>query len=385
MSTIILRAITHLFTVGYIPSPVWAHLLPHEGAIPTTEDDAGVALLKLGTACIEATTYSGLRNELAPVQQMQPYVQLSANGCDEVKRPGNVTGGGFDTRIDDIQVTELTDPNDGSLQMRELQKFAKACLALVSDIFWCTLLGTPIGRRVYRYAWIMYHSRWWYGPRQWQFWRRQAWAAPRREPQRMDVVLSPAWSSAINIRPEVPELKVEPASEWTYDQVLRGEVDLPDDEDEWEDGSSIGSVSDAGSTGNEDDSPLLYRDLVVRPEDDSTLQPILLAHMTSGGTLTRRRYAALRNDQGQGDTFTELALSRRAELAPRQHDEWDEERRRACVVCMTQPRDIIVWPCRCLLMCNDCRESLAARLASKDHACPNCRTKVDGYSRIYIP
>jgi hypothetical protein len=36
-------------------------------------------------------------------------------------------------------------------------------------------------------------------------------------------------------------------------------------------------------------------------------------------------------------------------------------------------------------MCDECRDGLADRLGPGEHTCPSCRTKVDGYSRIYVP
>lgn len=59
--------------------------------------------------------------------------------------------------------------------------------------------------------------------------------------------------------------------------------------------------------------------------------------------------------------------------------------RSQCVICMGSARDIICWPCRCLAMCDQCRESLATRSSSAKHHCPCCRQPVEGYSRIYIP
>lgn len=397
--TVVLRAFTHLFTLGYIPSPVWINLLPHEGAVPSAEDDVGVALLKLGTACIEATSYSGLRNELAPIPEPQPFVRLSGAGCDDVGRPKQSNG--FGGRIDDIQVAELTDPHSESPYYRELRKFYKALGSLTKDTFMMVLLSTPVGRKIYTSAWRAWYARWWYGPRHWKFWRRAAWRGPRRrryipEPPSLANWPTSGWSSAVRVRPEiVPEVvEAEPQDEpqYTFDQVLRGEVVIEDDEDEagdWvdeaSDESDTSDMEDDGQPQPEDDHQVaLYQDLVQ--EDGAALQPILLAHLTSGAPLTRRRYNALSKRQPSTDPFAAVAASRRAEVTKVSGgDEWDEERRRACVVCMTQHRDVILWPCRCLLMCNDCRDSLAARLSAKDHVCPNCRTKVEGYSRIYVP
>ncbi|CDK28693.1 unnamed protein product [Kuraishia capsulata CBS 1993] len=53
-----------------------------------------------------------------------------------------------------------------------------------------------------------------------------------------------------------------------------------------------------------------------------------------------------------------------------------------CVVCQTNPRQIILWPCKCLAVCDVCRVSLAMRAFDE---CVCCRRKVQGYSKIYVP
>lgn len=392
--TITVRALTLLFTVGHIPSPLWSNLLPHAGAIPSTEDDFGVALLKLGVACVAATQYSGLRNELASVQEAQPYVQLSVDRGEAFEGQGS----GLTHRIDDIRATQLKDPHKDDPLMHHVGLFGKACAGLARGVFWQVVLATKTGRATYRQIWRLYQGRWWYGPRLWRVWRREAWAAPPRNVQSEPPMLQ-VWaiaSAASNV--DNNEIEVDSDVEnYTYDQVLRGEVVLEDDEEDW--ASDDEAASTAAPSDDEDDTTTLYRDLARSPEPEEDIQPILLAHLTSSNSspLTRRRYAAMLTSppatpqRGSSSAITtalsplhDLSLERRS-AAGEQRDEWDEERRRSCVVCMTSVRDVILWPCRCLLMCNDCRESLAARLRAKDHNCPNCRTKVDGYSRIYVP
>lgn len=53
-----------------------------------------------------------------------------------------------------------------------------------------------------------------------------------------------------------------------------------------------------------------------------------------------------------------------------------------CVVCQSTPRTVLVWPCGCLSMCDDCRVGLAARNYTK---CICCRTDILAYSRLYVP
>ncbi|CCH59749.1 hypothetical protein TBLA_0B09320 [Henningerozyma blattae CBS 6284] len=59
--------------------------------------------------------------------------------------------------------------------------------------------------------------------------------------------------------------------------------------------------------------------------------------------------------------------------------DWDIET--CCVVCKMNKRNIILWPCKCLALCEDCRISLGLRRFDK---CVCCRSKVNGYSKIHI-
>ncbi|PIA15817.1 hypothetical protein COEREDRAFT_93026 [Coemansia reversa NRRL 1564] len=58
----------------------------------------------------------------------------------------------------------------------------------------------------------------------------------------------------------------------------------------------------------------------------------------------------------------------------------DSDTRSMCVVCWTNSRSVMLRPCRCLCLCNDCRAALVVR--NFDH-CPCCRRPVAGYSRVY--
>jgi hypothetical protein len=60
----------------------------------------------------------------------------------------------------------------------------------------------------------------------------------------------------------------------------------------------------------------------------------------------------------------------------------EEEASMPCVVCQTSVRTIIVWPCRCLSLCDDCRVSLAMNNFDK---CVCCRRDVMSFSRIFVP
>jgi hypothetical protein len=106
--------------------------------------------------------------------------------------------------------------------------------------------------------------------------------------------------------------------------------------------------------------------------------PFLIAHLQSSQHqyLTRTHYVP---------PLSEFAISRRKSKDACRGMEMEDEARRNCVICMSEPRVIICWPCRCLSLCDECRGSLAARSSGSKHLCPCCRSNVEGYSRIFIP
>ncbi|OHF01418.1 hypothetical protein CORC01_03174 [Colletotrichum orchidophilum] len=141
----------------------------------------------------------------------------------------------------------------------------------------------------------------------------------------------------------------------------------------------------------------------------------LAAHLSSDRIVTRSQYLRSRQLQrtrilqpnGHSNHITtrpikmtpdeetqrleQLLLSRRSEFSSsvdRGASTWAEgaaglgPEGPQCVVCQSSPRTIIVWPCRCLSLCDDCRVSLAMNNFDK---CVCCRREVISFSRIYVP
>jgi len=61
-------------------------------------------------------------------------------------------------------------------------------------------------------------------------------------------------------------------------------------------------------------------------------------------------------------------------------DDADEKSRSECVICMTDPRDTTVLPCRHMSMCSEC----AKVLRMQSNKCPICRTSIESLLQIKI-
>jgi hypothetical protein len=53
-----------------------------------------------------------------------------------------------------------------------------------------------------------------------------------------------------------------------------------------------------------------------------------------------------------------------------------------CVVCQDAPRTVLLWPCGCLALCDECRVIMATRNFTN---CVCCRTATEAFSRLYVP
>jgi len=141
-----------------------------------------------------------------------------------------------------------------------------------------------------------------------------------------------------------------------YERFLSGEVLSDDDDDDFLPPES--SVPQHGDEGDDDDEGgdipdeeidtlALFRDLSAA-STSSTSAPVLLAHMTDTSTspLTRRRYRGLVLGQEDHErrAWEAFVNSKRGAATP--PDPPANESRRNCVICITEERQIICWPCR---------------------------------------
>lgn len=167
------------------------------------------------------------------------------------------------------------------------------------------------------------------------------------------------------------------------------------------------------------DSADLARLLYPRTPEQRAEAQALAAHLTSDGIVTRSRFqnqtqrdrarvltsTSLRppnftpsqpgklTPEEEAQILEHLIITRRsfhAATAPGENKSttWAEgasgmgESGPQCVVCQSSPRSIIVWPCRCLSLCDDCRVTLAMNNFDK---CVCCRRDVASFSRIFVP
>ncbi|GAA5974277.1 hypothetical protein JCM11641_006708 [Rhodosporidiobolus odoratus] len=140
-----------------------------------------------------------------------------------------------------------------------------------------------------------------------------------------------------------------------------------------------------------------YRSLLP-PAPPSQRQSPLYSNEATSSAIDAHRSALISRATTEGLQHTEGGLEGWME---RRREEWREGRSRFCVVCTVEERSVVLWPCRCLCLCDPCRSALADRTtttsatasAFEDGAsasaggaiCPTCRTPVAGFSRIYIP
>jgi hypothetical protein len=202
-----------------------------------------------------------------------------------------------------------------------------------------------------------------------------------------------------------------------------------DDEDQWvDDGDSLDDGQRtptqtspfASRESTPFDLPLAINDLArllhpSSPEERHEAHA-LAAHLSSDHILTRSQYARMQasartrllttgaaalphqrpSPEDEAELLEELIISRRSQ-ARRQSQDSNASASSAtnggswaglgdsgpqCVVCHSAPRTIIVWPCRCLSLCDECRVTLAMNNFDK---CVCCRREVISFSRIYVP
>ncbi|GJE87852.1 hypothetical protein PsYK624_039360 [Phanerochaete sordida] len=379
--TCTLNALTQLLLNGSITKPLVGHAAT---LMPKWDEDFSVVLFRLGTASLEATSVAGFGNEVgnitdaagdisrAPLQPERSTVEINRAGVVSITHSKSTREAhGFANEIKNVKVSSRhsdawVDALVNATWTKELGRF---------------LLGMwQILRRAVRTLWAKLRA-----------------GRPGHATRDATPPLPTPTTDADPVDEDVMAVDAD-----VYERFLRGD-ELSEDEDDFEPGAS---APDSPSTSDDEAEPddgdpndesasdalVLYADLSATASG-SGAAPLLLAHMTNpdASPLTRRRYSRIVAGRAPPAAAGELgdwgAFVQGRREAARGHaaDEGTLDARRHCVICTVEPRDIICWPCRCLALCDDCRENLASRSAASKHLCPCCRRPVEGFSKIYIP
>lgn len=390
--TITLNAVTQLLLEGEITRPLFGHA---RTLAPKWDEDFAIALLRLGTASLEATNVAGLGNEVGSIavgdSQLvdtqvkkvsagaESTVEMNSAGFVSISFPHTKRGGihantGFTNEIKNVKAKNAED--DWLIDyvwLRELTRFSLGLLAII--------------RGVYRFF-------------LWLIWYR--WKGIPLRGRSVDVRLSNGLSV---VQPAVADPRDESAHDSVYRRFLRGE-DVTDDEFEYVPSHEQAFVEDSDSEEIEPDAETddsdgvngmeatgLYLDLLSNTATSSSVSPgpVLIAHMTAEKAypLTRRRYNELvpqsqisqaHSMDRRRDDMEDFIYDRRGRAIASNTElssagDLTQEGRMNCVICTSEPREIICWPCKCLALCNDCRENLASRVSASKHTCPCCRRR----------
>ncbi|KAE8356337.1 hypothetical protein BDV28DRAFT_127132 [Aspergillus coremiiformis] len=113
---------------------------------------------------------------------------------------------------------------------------------------------------------------------------------------------------------------------------------------------------------------------------------VLLSSRLSRNTRSEKRRPTM---EDESEILEKLILSRRASaFNPTDEQSWESGASGLgpsgppCVICQTNPRSVITWPCRCLCVCEECRVSLAM---NNFGSCVTCRQNVGGFVRLWVP
>lgn len=382
--TISLNSLTQLMLTGSVTRPLLGLGLAGRSTSawswsPNWDEDFGVLILRVGTASLEATGLRGWGNEMGTVvaPKRNIHVREIEYGTVEMSRSGAVTvvpgsvavpsSGrnrnkrrtmwGWKNEIRVVHVRESDTLTGGSVGIPGVIGVSRLWLREA----WRYVKGVC---KVCRTAFAMF----------WEHFRAKKvthdWIAPRRRLELMD-------------DRDTPE--DEGDEEDAYDRFVQGDkLSDDDDDDDWDndDASSSSSDEEDEDEGDEDrdsEALVLYADLRSRESTPGVSSSTLLAHMihTGGSPLTRRRYDALLdgetsvhyrsvvpgNISPSGMSASLLASSTAhtfflaASTAKSDDFSADDDRRQNCVICTTEAREIICWPCRSAYFLSDVRET----------------------------
>lgn len=180
----------------------------------------------------------------------------------------------------------------------------------------------------------------------------------------------------------------------SYDELIRGD-DLPevdrsaayDDEyDGWEDSEAESEDDDDNNNNNDANTNQLqlhnaeFAEFIADPLQLLAMNvdnlAIFSSHMSrpdDASPMTRSKHKDRTHDEVK-DLLSVIA-TKRPSNGPGPSET-------VCVICQSAPRQIVLWPCRCFALCEECRLTLAFKHFK---GCVCCRRPVESFSRVYVP
>lgn len=343
-----LNALSQFLLQGAVTRP----LFTGAGSLPSWDEEYAVALVRLGTSSIEATSAAGLGNEVASVSSkslQEGTVRLGPAGVTTLELP----------KLTSTRKRKRTNPF--AIEIKNVKAASTDGETWIS-ITWMKEMG-KLGVSLWRFT-------------------KGVWIIMRRKASRRNTSSSASPTSAPGRRAALVLSKQGDL----YQRFLAGEA-ISDQESEFD-----GDDNTSDTTEDTEDEGLMDHGSVNSEEQDieetgqlysehgsqrasTPLAPVLLAHLTtpSGTPLTRRRYSSLLTRK---DVEEDVGIAVSSRTTSRMNQVGTSERdgeRAVCVICMSSERVVICWPCRCLSMCDDCRSNLASRHGPSRHSCPCCQ------------
>ena len=314
--------------------------------MPKWDEDFSIVLFRLGIASLEATSVAGLGNEVSGIaltdhaetlkrQVQYGEAEMNRFGVSSITHTTEYHGGrrtrkdGFSNEIRRVRVgsPSHSDSMVDSIWFHEFRRFSFASVRF----------GIGVWRIVGRV--LRGHLGF----------SRPPVASGGGQTQDLDAQTLDDYNEG-ETKPPTPDRDI-------YERFLSGEVLSDDDDDDFSppkssvpqhDDDDDDDDDDVGDTPDEEvDTLSLFRDLSTA-STSSTSAPVLLAHMTdtSSSPLTRRRYRSLVSGQEDPERRDwETFVHSRRSAANRPGPPTNESHGN-CVICITEERQIICWPCR---------------------------------------
>lgn len=399
---ILLTVALHALTMYFVDGRIDLHrLVFHRSSLPRRTDDFSLAVLKLGTACLHATKLTGLSCELQALDApLHTYVELHADGrttiehsvedLEAIELHGRHP---LEHEIRDVRVVlehagvEMGGVVRGADKMRAVSAFFHTILEVAYALL--RAAGASVARFLPPAPAAVRHV-----PRYVRlFWHGTNGEAARAARLARDAAQRDA---AENAHARLQALRRRRSARAARDD------DLDDDLDPLE---LVALAEEAQGNARTAFQDVLVKH-IVRPDHAPPLTRRAYHQLATQAppardtwlqTLSARAGFAPTDAADRAMRAALLGLLRERRAAMRAHapSDADRERLRLCVVCCTEERTILCWPCRCVALCESCRSTLVAQQHAllslqgsggrPTQLCPTCRAPVAAFSRLYLP